>query len=116
MLVCEENKKISALKATNQELKAHKMGKFWKDFKRGFKIGWNGTKKVASYIPVVNEAAKVLPKLHKSGHVPKTGNYRLRKGEVVMNKTQLTRLKTAKSAKGKQKVITPPCRGDARRK
>ena len=37
--------------------------------------------------------------------MPRTQNYRLRAGEVVLNKGQLTALKKAKTAKGKQAVI-----------
>ena len=44
-------------------------------------------------------------RLHKGGKVPKTGNFRLKGGEVVLNKTQLAQLKKRKTAKGKQKVI-----------
>jgi hypothetical protein len=38
--------------------------------------------------------------------VPKTGNYRLKQGEVVLNKTQQTQLRKAKSAKTRNKIIT----------
>ena len=43
--------------------------------------------------------------MHKGGRVPKTGEYRLKGGEVVLNKTQQARLKKAKTAKTKQKII-----------
>ena len=46
-----------------------------------------------------------MGKLHKGGRVGATGNYRLKKGEIVMNKTQQARLRKAKTAKGKMKVI-----------
>lgn len=81
------------------------MGKWWKDFGKGFKIGWNATKGVLDHVPVYGEVSKALPKLHKGGKVPRTQNYRLRAGEVVLNKGQLTALKKAKTAKGKQAVI-----------
>jgi hypothetical protein len=44
-------------------------------------------------------------RLHEGGKVPKTGNFRLKGGEVVLNKSQLAQLKKRKTAKGKQKVI-----------
>ena len=78
---------------------------FFQDFGRGFKKGWNGTLGVMSKVPVVGEAYKAIPKLHKGGRVPKTANYRLRAGEVVLNKGQLDKLKKAKTAKAKNKVI-----------
>ena len=81
------------------------MGNFWKDMGKGFVIGWNGAKTVAGIIPGVNVVSKVLPKLHAGGKVPKTANYRLSAGEVVLNKGQQTALRSAKTAKGKQKVI-----------
>ena len=79
---------------------------FWSDFGRGFKKGWNGTLKVMKKVPIVKEVADPIPMLHKGGKVGKTGNYRLRAGEVVMNKTQLTALKKAKTAKTKNKIIS----------
>lgn len=81
------------------------MGNFWKDMGKGFVKGWNGAKKVVDIVPGVNVVSKVLPKLHAGGKVPKTANYRLSQGEVVLNKGQQTALKSAKTAKGKQKVI-----------
>ena len=50
-------------------------------------------------------AAPVAGRMHTGGTVPRTANFRLRGGEVVLNKTQLARLKKAKTAKTKQKVI-----------
>ena len=73
-------------------------------FGRGFKKGWNGVFSVAEKVPFVGEVAAEM-KLHKGGKVPKTGNFRLKGGEVVLNKTQLAQLKKRKTAKGKQKVI-----------
>jgi hypothetical protein len=77
---------------------------FIDDFGRGFKKGWNGVVSVAEHVPVFGEMAAPM-KLHKGGKVPKTGNFRLKGGEVVLNKTQLAQLKKRKTAKGKQKVI-----------
>ena len=77
---------------------------FIDDFGRGFKKGWNGVVSVAEHVPVFGEMATPM-KLHKGGKVPKTGNFRLKGGEVVLNKTQLAQLKKRKTAKGKQKVI-----------
>jgi hypothetical protein len=73
----------------------------WKD---DFKKGWNTVMKPASSIPVLGEIYKPLV-LHKGGRVPKTGEYRLKGGEVVLNKTQQAQLKKAKTAKTKQKII-----------
>ena len=78
---------------------------FIDDFGRGFKKGWNGVVSVAEHVPVFGEMATPM-KLHKGGRAPRGGAYRLRQGEVVMNKTQLARLKKAKTAKGKQSVIS----------
>ena len=78
---------------------------FWDDFGRGFKKGWNGTLGVMSHVPVAGSAFKAIPKLHKGGRVPKTCNYRLKQGGVVMNKTQLARLNKAKTAKTRNKII-----------
>ena len=69
-----------------------------------FKKGWNTVMKPASSIPVLGEIYKPLV-LHKGGRVPKTGEYRLKGGEVVLNKTQQAQLKKAKTAKTKQKII-----------
>ena len=69
-----------------------------------FKKGWNTIMKPASSIPVLGEIYKPLV-LHKGGRVPKTGEYRLKGGEVVLNKTQQAQLKKAKTAKTKQKII-----------
>jgi len=78
---------------------------FWDDFGKGFKKGFNSTVGVMSHVPIVGEAYKKIPKLHKGGTVPKTGNYRLKQGEVVMNKTQMARLRKAKTQKTKSKII-----------
>jgi hypothetical protein len=81
------------------------MAPWYEDFASGFKKGWNGTLGVMSKVPVVGSAYKVIPKLHKGGRVPKTGNYRLKQGEIVLNKTQQTQLRKAKSAKTRNKII-----------
>ena len=73
---------------------------FWSDFKRGY----NSVMKPASSIPILGEIYKPLV-LHKGGYVPKTGNYRLKAGEVVLNKTQQTQLKNAKTAKTRTKIV-----------
>ena len=78
---------------------------FWDDFGRGFKKGWNKTKSVLDKVPIVKDISQEIPKLHKGGKVPKTGNYRWKGGEVVLNKTQQARLHKAKTAKTKQKII-----------
>ena len=78
---------------------------FIKDFWGGFKDGFNSTVGVMSKVPVVGGAYKALPKLHKGGTVPRTGNYRLKQGEVVMNKTQLARLRKAKTQATKTKIV-----------
>jgi hypothetical protein len=52
------------------------------------------------------KAPPVAGRMHTGGTVPRTANFRLRGGEVVLNKTQLARLKKAKTAKTKQKVIS----------
>ena len=78
---------------------------FIKDFWGGFKDGFNSTVGVMSKVPVVGGAYKALPKLHKGGTVPRTGNYRLKQGEVVMNKTQLARLRKAKTQATKNKIV-----------
>ena len=46
---------------------------FLDDFGRGFKKGFNSTVGVMSHVPIVGEAYKKIPKLHKGGTVPKTG-------------------------------------------
>jgi hypothetical protein len=69
-----------------------------------FKKGWNKVMKTVSSIPIVGEMYQPLV-MHKGGRVPKTGEYRLKGGEVVLNKTQQARLKKAKTAKTKQKII-----------
>ena len=78
---------------------------FIKDFWGGFKDCFNSTVGVMSKVPVVGGAYKALPKLHKGGTVPRTGNYRLKQGEVVMNKTQLARLRKAKTQATKTKIV-----------
>jgi hypothetical protein len=78
---------------------------FIDDFWGGFKTGFNSTVGVMSKVPVVGGAYKALPKLHKGGTVPRTGNYRLKQGEVVMNKTQLARLRKAKTQATKNKIV-----------
>ena len=78
---------------------------FWSDFKDGFNSVIDPVKKVTKTIPVIGDVYGAIPRLHKGGKVPKTGNYRLRQGEVVMNKTQLARLRKAKTAKTRQKIV-----------
>ena len=78
---------------------------FIDDFWGGFKTGFNSTVGVMSKVPVVGGAYKAIPKLHKGGTVPRTGNYRLKQGEVVMNKTQLARLRKAKTQATKNKIV-----------
>ena len=78
---------------------------FIKDFWGGFKDGFNSTVGVMSKVPVVGGAYKAIPKLNKGGTVPRTGNYRLKQGEVVMNKTQLARLRKAKTQATKTKIV-----------
>jgi hypothetical protein len=79
---------------------------FWNDFSSGFRDGFNSTVGVMSKVPIVGGAYKALPKLHNGGTVKKTGNYRLKAGEVVMNKTQLARLRKANTSATKNKIIT----------
>jgi hypothetical protein len=69
-----------------------------------FKKGWNMVMKPASSLPILGDMYKPFV-LHKGGKVPRTGEYRLKAGEVVLNKTQQSALKRAKTAKGKQKVV-----------
>jgi hypothetical protein len=78
---------------------------FWDSFAGGFRDGFNSTIGVMSKVPVVGEAYKRIPKLHQGGTVPRTGNYRLKQGEVVMNKTQLARLRKAKKPATKNKIV-----------
>jgi hypothetical protein len=78
---------------------------FWSDFGRGFKKGFNGTLGVYDKIPFVKDISKEIPRLHKGGKVPKTGEFRLSGGELVLNRTQQTRLKNAKTTKTKNKII-----------
>ena len=59
----------------------------------------------AASIPIIGEMYKPLV-LHSGGKVPKTGEYRLKGGEVVLNKTQQAQLRKAKTAKTKQKIIS----------
>ena len=79
---------------------------FIKDFWGGVRDGFNSTVGVMSKVPIVGRAYKAIPKLHNGGTVKKTGNYRLKVGEVVMNKTQLVRLRKAKTSATKNKIIT----------
>jgi hypothetical protein len=83
---------------------------FWDDFGKGFKTGFGGTLQVLGHaVPGVggqiSSMGKEIRKLHKGGKVPRTGNFRLRVGEVVLNKTQQGQLRRAKTAKGKQAII-----------
>ena len=80
------------------------------DFGRGFKKGFGTTLQVGGHLLPgigggVSAMGKEIKNLHKGGRVPKTGNYRLRQGEVVMNKTQLARLRKAKTAKTRQNIV-----------
>ena len=78
---------------------------FWGDFADGFNSVIDPVKKFTKKIPVVGYMYGAIPKLHKGGKVPKTGTYRLKAGEVVLNKTQLTALKKAKTTKTRTKII-----------
>ena len=78
---------------------------FWGDFADGFNSVIDPVKKFTKKIPVVGDMYGAIPKLHKGGKVPKTGNYRLKAGEVVLNKTQLAALKKAKTTKTRTKII-----------
>lgn len=88
---------------------------FWDSFAGGFRDGFNSTVGVMSKVPVVGGAYKALPKLHKGGTVPRTGNYRLKQGEVVMNKTQLARLRKAKTQATKTKIVNSVAKKRPRR-
>jgi hypothetical protein len=55
---------------------------------------------------LVKTKGKSMGKLHSGGHVPKTDFYRLKAGELVLNKTQLAKLKKAKTQKTKNKLIS----------
>ena len=55
---------------------------------------------------LVKTKGKSMVKLHSGGHLPKTDFYRLKAGELVMNKTQLAKLKKAKTQKTKNKLIS----------
>lgn len=81
------------------------MGNFWQDLGRGFKKGWNSTKHVLDKIPVVNTASHLIPTIHKGGKVRKTGNYRLRAGELVLNKTQQAQIRKAKTPATIKRVV-----------
>jgi len=84
------------------------MGNFWKDFGRGFQKGFGGALKVGGHIvpiPGLSAAGGEIMKLHKGGKVARTGNYRLRGGEVVLNRTQQRRIKNAKTTKTRMKVF-----------
>ena len=78
---------------------------FWGSFADGFNSVIDPVKKITKSIPVVGDLYGAIPKLHKGGKVPKTGNYRLKAGEVVLNKTQLNALKKAKTTKTRTKII-----------
>ena len=78
---------------------------FWDDFGKGFKKGWNTTKHVMDKVPGVNAASSLLPTIHKGGKVTKTGNYRLRGGELVLNKTQQAQIKKAKRPDTIKRVV-----------
>ena len=80
-------------------------GDFWRDFKKGFKKGWNTTKKITGKIPILKEGSDLLPTIHGGGTVPRTPNFRLKGGETVFNKTQMARLRKAKTQKTKNKII-----------
>ena len=54
---------------------------------------------------LVDTKGASMGSLAKGGRVPKTVNYTLHKGEIVMNKTQQARLRNAKTQKSKNKVI-----------
>ena len=51
-----------------------------------------------------NSLTKQLKQL-KDHPIPKTGNYMLKKGQVVANKTQQAMLQRAKTAKQREKII-----------
>ena len=78
---------------------------FWNDFADGFNSVIDPVKKITKPIPILGEMYGGIPRLHKGGTVPKTGNYRLRGGELVLNKTQLAKLKKAKTASTKAKIV-----------
>ena len=78
-------------------------------------------------VPVVggrlSAVGKEITKLHAGGKMKKTGLVRLSKGELVLNKGQQTRLRKAKSAATKAKIIAQvakrrpkPMKGKRRRK
>ena len=88
---------------------------FWKDFGRGFQQGFSGTARILAPVAgLMNPAAgaamgaagQVVGSLHSGGKVPKTGNYRLKKGEVVLNKTQQAKVRKAKTAGTAKKAVT----------
>ena len=84
------------------------MGFSWKEFGNGFKTGLGKTLQVGGNlvpIPGLSKAGEAITKLHKGGKVPETGNYRLMGGEVVLNKTQLGKIKRAKTAAGVQSIL-----------
>lgn len=78
---------------------------FWGDFANGFNSVIDPVKKVTKSIPVVGDMYGAIPKLHHGGRVTKTGNYRLKGGELVLNKTQLSKIKKAKTAAGVKSVV-----------
>lgn len=88
---------------------------FWSDFGKGFQRGFSGAAGVLAPVAgLVNPAAgaalgatgKIVGSLHSGGKVPKTGTYRLKKGEVVLNKTQQAKVRKAKTAKTAKKAVT----------
>lgn len=88
---------------------------FWNDFGRGFQRGFSGTASILGPVAgLVNPAAgaaltgvgQVVGSLHSGGKVPKTGNYRLKKGEVVLNKTQQAKVRKAKTAGTAKKAVS----------
>ena len=78
---------------------------FWDDFAHGFNSGIDPVKKVTKNIPVVGDVYGAIPRLHKGGKVPKTGNYRLRSGEVVLNRTQQAQIRKAKTPATIKRVV-----------
>jgi len=88
---------------------------FWKDFGRGFQSGFSGTASILGPVAgmfnpaagtALTTAGKIVGSLHSGGKVPKTGNYRLKKGEVVLNKTQQAKVRKAKTVGTAKKAVT----------
>ena len=91
-------------------IRKSKKGEFGKDFVKGFKKGFGTTLQVGGHmVPVVggriSAVGKEIKNLHKGGRVPSTALYKLRAGEVVLNRTQQARLAKAKTAATKSKII-----------